>query len=166
MTHLSEETALASLGVIQDYLPADFDTLGITEEEFELISSGTPWRRDYISRIVRTMNGLIHGALEVMALPKIIVPAEYVAAVIAATVHPSNAMACCVILAQERATGVGALELAARSAQVSSIDPTSADQLFALVCVLNNKSKANSARQALRKRLGLKIDQALKGTMQ
>jgi len=163
MSHLSEQTAIATLAAIDQYLPADFDTLGITPEEFELLASGTPWRRDYMPRLVRTMNALIFGSCEVMLLPKIVVPAEYVAAVISAVVAPSNIMSICIIMSQERATGVGALELAARSQQSSQIDPVSADQLFALCCILQDKDRANYARMALKEKLGFRIDRALQG---
>jgi len=163
MSHLSETTAIATLAVIDQYLPADFDTLGITPEEFQLISSPLPWRRDYMPRLVRTMNALIFGSCEVMMLPKITVPAEYVAAVISACVNPANTMSMCIIMSQERATGVGALELAARGQQSSTIDPCSADQLFALCNILESKDRANYARMALKEKLGIRIDNALKG---
>lgn len=163
MTTLSEQTAMATLAVIDQYLPKDFDTLGITEEDFEHLSGSTPFLRPHMSGLVRTMNALIFGTLEVMTLPKLVVPAEYVAAVITACVHPCNVMAMCVIMAQERQTGVGAMELAARNSQSSQVDHTSADQLFALCCILNNTSKANFARTSLRRQLGLKIEAAMQG---
>jgi len=163
MSNLSEETAVATLRVIEHYLPSDYDTLGITEEEFALFHGPLTWRRDYFPRVIRTANALIFGSLEQMALPKIVVPAEYVAAVVAVCVHPANQMACCIIMAQERATGVAALELAARGSSPTSIDPTSGDQLFALVAILNSKDQTNFARKTLRKKLGLRIDEALKG---
>lgn len=165
MSNLSEDTAFATLKVIENYLPADFDTLGITQEEFEKLGSPNPWLRPEIPRLVRTVNALIFGTLEVMTLPKLVVPAEYVAAVITTCVNPANIMACCVIMAQERQTGVGALELASRSNQSSNIDPTSADQLFALCIILNNTEQANFARKRLRVRLGLKIEEAMKGQL-
>lgn len=161
--HLSEQTALATLKIIEQFLPSDFDQLGITEEEFEQLSSNNPWRRDHIQRVVRTMNALIFGSMEVMALPKLIVPSEYVAAVIVAVVHPANVMACCILMAQERQTGAGALELAARGASPSQIDPTSSDQLFSLCCILFDTSAANFARIRLREKLGLRIENSLKG---
>lgn len=166
MSNLSEDTAFATLKVIENFLPADFDTLGITEEEFLKLGSSGPWLRPEIPRIIRTMDALIFGTLEVMTLPKLVVPAEYVAAVIVTCVNPANIMACCVIMAQERKTGVAALELASRSSQGSAIDPTSSDQLFALCLILNNTEQANFARRRLRQRLGVKIDEALKGQMQ
>jgi len=165
MTHLSEATAKSVLNVIEQFLPADFDVLGITQEEFEFLNGPNPWLRPQMPNVVRTMNALIFGTLEVMTLPKLVVPSEYVAAVIVACVNPANIMAACVIMATERQTGVGALELSARSAQSSAIDPTSADQLFALCCILCNTERANMARVRLRQKLGLVIEKAMQGSL-
>lgn len=161
--NLSVSTAVALIGSIEKYLPTDFETLGITPEEFELISQPLPWLRETMPHLVRTMNALIHGTIEKLTLPKLVVPAEYVACVISATVAPSNIMAMCIIMSQERATGVGALELAARNTSPQSIDHTSADQLFALCTLLTDKDRANIARVRLREKLGLAIDKAMKG---
>lgn len=163
MTNLSQQTALATLKIIEHFLPADFDQLGITSEEFEQLASDKAWRRDHIQRVMRTMNALIFGSMEVMALPKLIVPAEYVSAVICAVVHPANIMTCCVIMAQERTVGPGAMELAARGASPTQIDPCGADQLFSLCCILFDTEHANFARVRLREKLGLRIENSLKG---
>lgn len=158
--NLSFEAALSTLRIIDKYTAADFDTLGISEQDFELASGEMPWRRDNITRVMRTLNALIFGTLEVMAIPKIVVPSEYVAAVISSFVHPANRMVACVWLASERQTGVGALEQSARSQSTSQLDPTSADQLFALVVMLSDTDASTEARKNFRARLGLAIEQA------
>lgn len=160
---LSVQTAIALVGSIEQYLPSDFDTLGITPEQFDLLAQPLPWLRETMPELVRTMNAIIFGTIEKMTLPKLVVPSEYVACVISAVVHPCNVMSMCIIMAQERQTGVGALELAARNASPTSIDHTSSDNLFALCCLLTDKDRANIARVRLRERLGLRIEKALKG---
>lgn len=164
MVTLSEQTAVALIKNIEHYLPQDFDQLGITEEEFLLLSENRVWSRSYLPRLVRTMNALIFGSLENMTLPKLTVPAEFVACLISAAVSPCNVMAMCVIMSQERGTGAGALELAARAQQSTAIDPTSADQLFALCVILADKERANFARMRLQEHLGIRIEEALEGT--
>lgn len=161
---LSEDTAIALISNIHNYMPTDFETMGITPEEFDLLAEPLPWLRETMPHLVRSMNAIIFGALEKLTLPKIVVPAEYVACVISAVVHPCNIMAMCIIMATERSTGVGAMELAARQASPTQIDHTSADQLFAICCILANKDRSNLARRRLREKLGLRIDEALKGT--
>lgn len=158
--NLSYQTAIAMLRSIEQYTPADFDVLGITQEDFERIGSPRPWRREEMGRIMRTINSILFGTLEVQAIPKIVVPSEYVAAHIVACVHAGNRMIACIWMAQERQTGVGALDLAARQEQPSQYDPTSADHLFALVCLLSDTDEANMARDRFRKRLGLRIEEA------
>lgn len=159
--NLSIASAMALLRSIEQYTPADFDLLGITQEQFEQLAQPVPWRRENLNQVMRTLNCVLFGTLEVMAVPKIIVPSEYVAAHIVATVHPGNRMLACIWMAQERQTGVGALELAARQNQGSQYDPTSADNLFALVCLLTDTDEANYARDRFRVRLGLRIQEAL-----
>lgn len=164
MAHrLSYETAIAMLRTIQLYTPSDFDVLGITQEQFEKVSGPTPWRREEMNLVIRTMNAILFGSLEIMAVPKITVPSEFIAAHIVALIHPGNRMVACIWMAQERQTGVGAMDLAARQDGASVYDPTSADQLFALVCQLSDSSYANTAREQFRERLGLKIEAAEEG---
>lgn len=160
MHNLSYETALSTLRVIDQYTSADFDTLGINQQDFEYAAGPLPWRRDNITRVMRTLNALIFGTLEVMAMPKIVVPSEYVAAIVASFVHPGNRMVACTWLAMERQTGVGALELSARNQTTSQMDPTTADQLFALVCQLSDTDASTEARANFRARLGLAIEKA------
>lgn len=160
MRSLSYETALATLKVIDRYVAADFDTLGIREQDFELASGAKPYVRQDLPVVMRVLNALTFGSLEVMGMPKITVPAEYQAAIIAAFVAPANRMAACVWLSQERQTGAGALEMSARNQTTSQLDPASADQLFALVVALSETSASTEARLNFRNRLGLAVERA------
>lgn len=159
--NLSYETAYANLKMIDQYIAADFDALGITQQDFELFSGSQPWKRDVITRVMRTANALLFGTLEVMGMPKIVVPSEYVAAIVATFVHPANRMIACIWLAQERQTGVGALELSARAQTTSQLDPTSAEQLFALVQLLSDSDESNEARKRFRAKVGLAVEKSL-----
>lgn len=160
MQHLSFETAYATLKALDEYMVADFDTLGITDTDFKLVHGNNPWRRDQIHRVMRTLNALIFGTLEVMGMPKIVVPAEYVACVVSAIVGPGNRMTACIWLSQERQTGVGALELAARGNQSTTLEPASADKLFALVMLLGNQQANTDARNNMMKKLGIAKENA------
>lgn len=163
MQHLSLQTALGVLKIVEQFTQADVAAQGISDDDFELVTSSNPWRRDVLGRVMRTLNTIMFGALEAQAIPKIQVPAEFVAPIIVAVVHPTNIMVACVWLAQERQTGVGALDRAARQEQAASLDPVSADQLFALVCMLADRDETNAARQRYRERMGKRIAQATKG---
>lgn len=154
MANLSRATARSVLRTIDKYTVADFDGLGITQQHFELATGEQPWRRDHIHAVMKTLNAILFGTLEQLAMPKIQVPAEYVAAIVASFVAPGNRMVACVWLASERKTGVGALELAAR-AHTDELVPTSATQLFALVVELSDTDESTQARLNFLDRLGL-----------
>ena len=87
------------------------------------------------------------------------VPAEYVGAVIAATVNPANQMLACVWLSAERSTGAGALEMSARGESNPSYDQASAEQLFAIVAALQDTEDSNEVRDRFRVKFGMRIEQ-------
>jgi hypothetical protein len=159
MANLSYEAALQVLKVIDKYTAADFDALGITESDFEIASGNAPWRRDQLIRVMRTLNALVYGSLEVLALPKIRVPSEYVAAIVASFVHPSNRMIACTWLAMEKQTGAGAMDMSSRNT-TQEIEHASAEQLFSLVIALSDTEASTDARKSFRKRLGLAVEEA------
>lgn len=160
--NLSLSTARSVLNHIHLYTPSDFDTLGINKQDFELATQSIPWRRDQIHKVMRTLNALIFGSLEVLGMPKIVVPSEYVAPIIATFVHPTNRMVACLWLSQERMTGAAALELSARGQTASQIDPTSADELFSLVVQLSDTDEAAHVAKEFKKKLGLVVEEATK----
>lgn len=158
--NLSVSTALALLRNIERYTPADFEILGVTQEHFELLAQPVLWDLSQRPIVVRTLSALVNGTLEVMGVPKIIVPAEFLAAHIATIIAPENRAIACVWLSQERSTGGAVMELAARQQTPAQYDPASADHLFALVCILSNHDESNLARQRYKSRLGLRISEA------
>jgi len=161
MPSLSYETALATFRVIDQYVAADFDSLGIRPEDFALTSGYQTWVRQDLQRVMRTLNAITFGTLEIMGMPKIVVPAEYQAAIIAGFVAPPNRMAACIWLSQERQVGAGALEMSARGQSTTQLDPASADQLFALVVALGESHYTTEVRQNFRARVGLAVEKAI-----
>lgn len=158
--NLSLSTAIGILRSVERYSPGDFDMLGITHEQMQKLTQNFTWLRSDMQVVMRTMITMLYGTLEVLGIPKITVPAEYIAPHIATLVDPCNRMACCVWLSQEKQTGAGALELAARNHQASIIDHTSADQLFALVCLLSDSDECGYARVRWEQVLNLRLEQA------
>lgn len=158
--NLSFTTAYALLKNIERYAPSDFDALGITPQQFEIVAQPHLWDRDQLLVVMRTLTQMIYGSLTIMALPKLTVPSEFIAAHITALVAPENRIIACVWLSQERQTGHGALEMAARGSTSQNMDPTSADNLFALVCLLSDRDDANDARKRYMKKIGIKIAEA------
>lgn len=161
MAHgLSATTTLGIIRNLDRFLPGGYDQLGIKQEDIEVLKQNFNWDRTQLNTVMRTMNSILFGALEMMGVPKIIVPSEYVAAVIATIPDPCNMMALCIWMSQERQTGVGALELAARQSTPSQYDPTSADILFAQVCEVLSHEATTHTRQQLEIKFGLRVDEA------
>lgn len=158
--NISYQTARAMLINIEQYTPSDFGVLGITREQFEEVAQPQNWKREKMHVIMRALSSIMFGSLEIMGVPKVTVPAEFCAAIVATLVHPANRLIACVWLSQERIAGPGALDLAARHEQVQQFDQTTADQLFALVCLLSDTADANVARQRFMERLGMAIEEA------
>jgi len=160
MNNLSYITAKSIMNSITEYASVDFDVLGITEHEYSLVYNKKPWRRQDLRTVMKVLNALTFGTLEAVGIPvKIVAPTEYVAAIVATFVAPANRMIACIWLATERQTGVGALQGAARHA-TNEIQPSTADQLFALVCELSNSDESTEARKAFEANLGIAVDEA------
>lgn len=152
--YLSVEIAMGVIRAIPTYLDADYDALGITPEDFELAAQQQLWHVSQRYRVVRVLNACMFGTLEQLGLPTITVPSEYVAAIIGTIVGPANTMAACTWLSQERLTGSAALEMSARGQSAQQVDPTSADQLFALVLSIRSAEQTSEVRRNLFTKLG------------
>lgn len=150
---LAYEAALATMSSIADYTSADFDTLGISYQDFNLVYGNTQWTRDQRRRVTQTLDALLFGTLDVIGLPRIAVPAEYVAAVISSFVAPANRQIACIWLAEQRATGPRAIDLAAAGVEALHVDPVSASQLFALVILLSENDRSSEVRQSFAQRM-------------
>jgi uncharacterized membrane protein len=75
------------------------------------------------------------------------VPAEFVAGLIATFVSPPNRMVCCIWMAEQRSIGPRAMDLASYGIEASEVDPVSASQLFALICLLSQEDESTHVRQ-------------------
>lgn len=163
--NLSIPTMMAMIRSIERYGPADFDVLGIPPENFEILTQADTWRYEHREIITRTFTAIVFGNVKIMGLPPIVLPSEFLAAVVATLIAPENQMHCCIWLAQERMTGKAAIELAARNEAPSQWDPTSGDALFALVCLAADTDETNWARKRFLERLGLRVQEAERKTV-
>lgn len=111
-----------------------FEALGILDTEIKLACGRAPWIGADRGRITNTLNALTFGVLDVVGLPRIEVPMEFNAAIIATFVHPGNMAIACRWLE----TGAPTADVIAGG----TIEPVTANQLFALVCQLANEGQA------------------------
>ena len=103
-------------------------TLGITQADFDLVVGDKPWTGRDRGRVRGVLDALTHGVVDVLALPRIRVPAEFRAAVLISFVHPVNMM----LAACWSETDPSAVELA----DGGVLDAVSGEQLYALCTLL------------------------------
>ena len=128
-----------------------FESLGITQEDLRLCIGPEPWIATDRGRVTTVLNMLTHGSLDVIGLPRIEVPAEYRAAVIATFVSPGNMAIAC------RWCETGATAEALSSGGM--LEPVSAQRLFGLVCQLY--AEAPQARFAWAKAVGRAVREVI-----
>lgn len=128
-----------------------FESLGILPEDFNLVCSDTPFIGADRNRIVSVLGSLCHGTLDVVGLPRIEIPSEFVASVLVMFVSPCNLAVVC----RWMETAHAAEDLAAGG----SLEPVTAQRLFALVCQLAHEAPGFTA--AWEKRTGRAVSRVL-----
>ena len=137
MEPLSIQTALGSLRLVAEgQVYNGTGVLGLTDDDIRLTCGANPWIGIDRIQVVRTLDTFLYGMLDVLALPRISVPAEYVAATIAVTVDALNIMVACRWM--EKVDAGAAYDLA----EGTEAQPATARQLFAL-CTATLSSPTN-----------------------
>ena len=104
------------------------DSFGISVEDWKLVTGNRPWLGNERARVTRTLQALVHGAVDAVGHPRFDVPAEWICAVLAVFVAPTNAMSACVMMS-------GVLPTTESAAQDQAVmDEVTPRQLFALLC--------------------------------
>lgn len=130
-----------------------FESLGISRDDFDLVTGDSPWIAADRPRVRAVTDALVHGVVDVVGLPRIDVPAEFTAAVMACFVSPRNLMVASRWMERE-----GPAEAMVEG---GSIEAVSASQLFALACQLVGNAPA--ARKAWERRTNRAIERAVEG---
>jgi len=164
--NLSIQTAIALLKSIHRFTPADFDVIGITQEQFEQLAQEDIWIAQQVPMVMKTFENLMFATLNVMAYPAIVLPTEYIAPHVSTIIAPANRLMACIWLSKQRQAGAAALQMANRGTSPSEYEQTSPENLFALVCLLSDTADAAHARIAYRERLGLKVQEATRMNIQ
>ncbi len=115
-----------------------FESLGIIPEDFDLVCRSVPWIGNDRLRVTTVINSLCHGTVDVCGLPRIEIPAEFIASVLSMFVSPGNLMIACRWMEAEKA----AEDLAAGG----SLEAVQAKKLFALCCQLVHEAPAATAQ--------------------
>lgn len=136
------------------------ETLGVLPDQLQLVTGQLPWQLNERNIVVRTLDLLMFGTMDILSLPRFEVPAEYVAATIAMFVSPSNIMVACRWMESSQASADLLGNPASTSQNTSYITST---QLFALVLQLANDGQVSICRNQFEARTALAIKAALKG---
>lgn len=129
------------------------DILGLTRDDMNLVMTPRLWLSSERNQVRRTLDMLAFGSLDLMGLPRINAPAEYIAAMISCYVHPTNAQIAC-----RWYEGASPAEQLAGAG--SFAETLTADQLFALYSGFHRNVACGFAHEALAKKVGVQIRQA------
>lgn len=67
---------------------------GVSQMQMDYLRGSTMWSSDMRTQMRTTLDTVIYGACDMAGLPRVDVPAEMVAAIVAVTVDPGNWMIC------------------------------------------------------------------------
>ena len=119
----SFDTAFNLMRMIREQVnTAQVDPLGL-----KVLSQSTMWLSSDRATVRNTFDGLLFQSLDLLGLPRFMLPVEYVAAAIVAFVHPANYHTACMWSESHGAT-------TDEMALDGEYDRFSARQLFAVVC--------------------------------
>src|SRR4051794_41231768 len=94
------QTALASIKLIQASAVLD-----LTEDDFDFLTSNKVWIATHRSRARRCAEACVYGTLDFVGCPRFRAPFQFIAAVIAYSVHPVNIQSACLIIDVARFPG-------------------------------------------------------------
>lgn len=113
-------TVLASIKMCIDQ-----GVIDLSQEDYDFLTQDKLWIMTERSRVRRVIEATVYGALDMVGLPRFSAPAEYIAGVIIANVHPVNYLSACSVMEGAEFT----------ENIINDVDaPLTAAQIFALVC--------------------------------
>ena len=142
---LSLSTALGAMRIVarSDYVQL-LQIMGISEDDMKLVSGKVVWTQHERPRVRQVLDQLACGVLDVVGVERFEMPAEYLAAVIAVFVDPTNTMVACRVFENMRP----AEEVLGN---VPSGHPVQARVLFVLVAKLYGDRTGHETKQTFQK---------------
>ena len=145
------ERIKAALGIVTKGAGEHLAGLGVSKADWKKTTGNVPYMAADRSTVRRTLDAVIHGATDFVGLPRISVPAEYVAACIHMVVSPVNWQVACRWAEQGRTMQDLAVNPDTGAA------PMSAEQLFACVQMLEGEETVAVMRAQFEKRVGMAV---------
>lgn len=115
--------------------------LGVSEENLKLVRGAIPWTGQQRMEVVRTLDALNHGVCDIVGIPRISLPAEFVSASIANFVHPCNTRYACSWMEVKE----GVKEMAGGNLKSIMQEEITSNQLFAQVLMLQGGDQYSSS---------------------
>lgn len=149
--NLRIETMKSAAEIVKSRMTnADVASLGLSMDDYKLVTGNKPWLGSDRQRVSRAIQSLSYGVLDILGIPRYDVPAEYVGAVLAIFVHPANLQLSCVYADRVKTVD----DMLCPDAEGDVVSPSS---LFALVLqYLEDPTSSNAAKEAFNKRVGLR----------
>jgi hypothetical protein len=141
---ISLATVKGVLNNVGNTMSPDFDVLGITADDMNLLRQQSQWMVAHKRQVIGALDALIYSSVDAVGLNRYELPAEYIAAIIGAFVAPANVQIACSWLEQHAKTGKPIHDLA-NGYDAESLPSVRAPQLFALVKLA--EGEAEVARQ-------------------
>ena len=146
---LSLETARGAMRLVSEASYGSlFQSLGVTREDYSLCTGSAPWTGLDRQRVRQTLDAFSAGIMDLVGVARFEMPAEYLAAVVATFVHPTNMMVACRWLENQRPADY----LQGASSTPITVDPA---EIFCLVCDLMDDERASKVRSSFEKRVGV-----------
>lgn len=155
---LSLSAALGTMKIIRDYASADLDSLGIQPTDLETLVGNAPWTVNDRRRVLATLDALMFGSLDKMGLPRVSLPAEFVAAVISVFVHPLNRFVCASWISESgRTQSYAAQALASHPGEGAGIERVTTQQIIGLLVLLEDGDTSTATRQGFQARMAERV---------
>ena len=156
MYDLSFETARGAMHLVRSMKVEQIvQAIGITEADIELTTGDEVWTIQDRQQVRRTLDAFAAGVMDLTGVPRFEMPAEFIAAVIATFVSPTNIMVACRWMEGQRPAEI----LVGATSTAHVVDPA---ELFVICCRLRDTEGAAGVRENFRKKVHKSLKSAAK----
>lgn len=129
----------------------DFEAVGVTPDDLALVTGDRLWIASERNRVTRILDNCLYSTMDAVGIPRFEAPAEFIAAVVAVFVDPVNYM----LASRFMETGRVADDII--DSDSPSLEPVTADKVFALLCRFYDSEDIEDLRDQFEKRVGWAI---------
>ncbi len=132
--------------------------LGVPPQDLRLVTGAISWNASQRTLVVRTLETLMFGTMDILGLPRFSVPAEYVAAAIAMFVHPTNILVASVWMESGRQSADALGNPTSASINREEVD---SQQIFAICLQLQGDIEVAQCQQQFESRTKITLMQSV-----